>query len=89
MPINQFDGSGYKETVLKGTEAAQHRHMFNELDRNFRPISDEDIEVMKSATSLVKASAILSKLPKYISWITMLIGSSIAAGAYLASKGFL
>ena len=89
MATKQFHGEGYKESPIDGQEAARHRHMFNELDKNFVAIDDDAHKAMQDAATVRAAAKLISNLPKTLGWLGVLIAGCISAGVWLASKGIL
>ena len=82
----QFDGSGFKEGPIEGPEAAKHRHMFHELDRNYVKVDEGLLETMENAETVANAFKILSAVIKYGTPIGI---AAMALGAFSRSWGVL
>lgn len=83
---DQFDGEGFKETSLEGKEAAQMRHMFHVLNRNWVSIDENTLKAMEDGGTVIQAIRIISAVIK--------IGGPVAlfgtiAGAYANSQGWI
>lgn len=83
---DKFDGGGFKETPLEGKEAAQHRHMFHELNRNWIKIDPDTLETMKDAATIANAFQILSGIVKVGGPVGL---AFLAIGAFAKSEGWL
>ena len=89
MSEKQFHGEGYDPGEFSPQERKQHRHMYAEIDKNFRPISDEKLKLLDDATIVTQAARLIHGLPKTILYLFAIIASAVSAGVWLASKGIL
>lgn len=85
----QFDGGGYDPGEFTPDERRQHRHMFNELDRNWVVIDEDAHKAMQDAATVRAAARLISNLPKTLGWLGVLVTGCVSAGVWLASKGIL
>jgi hypothetical protein len=74
----KFHGDGFSETPLDGKEAAQHRHMYNEVS--------EEWESIDAAATLVRAFSVVSNIVKVGTPITIF---AIGFGAYAKAQGWM
>lgn len=87
MPDNtQFDGKGFKDGPIEGTEAAQHRHMFHELDRNYVKVDETLMDTMQNAATIANAFKIISAIIKVGAPLGIV---AMASGALAKSWGLL
>ena len=89
MSDRQFHGEGYDTRALSPVERARHRHLYAEVDKNFRPISEDQLKILADATIVTQAARLIQNLPKTIMSLCFIVGGAIGAGAWLASKGIL
>ena len=93
MPRNatthQFDGRLFHDRAFSKEELSKHRHMFKVVDENFRIIDDEQLRIIQDAATIQAAAKLVQGFPKMIAYVVGLVGASVSAGVWLASKGLL
>lgn len=86
MENEQFDGEGFKETPLDGKEAAQVRHMFYVISRNWVAIDENTLKAMEDGGTVIQAIRIISAVIKVGGPVAV---AGIAAGAYAKTQGWI
>lgn len=86
MSEKQFHGEGYSREDFSPDERARHRHMYSELDRNFREMDEKTFEAITKSAVLVTAAQIIASIIKVGGPIAI---SGLAMGAYAKAQGWI
>jgi len=76
-----FDGDGFSEKILQGEEAAKHRDMFNEVDKNWK--------FLEGIVSGFKGLRVLVVTIKFATPLGILAGLAIVGGWVLKARGII
>ena len=82
MSDNQFHGEGFDPGEFSETERRKHRHMYAELNENFRKMDERTFKTLETGAAAIRGMQILAAIGKF-GWPLGLGGFVIGVGSKL------